>query len=70
MEIKKEFQLANELLEQVLGGVSLSSMNKIYTFTGEYAASRAAEVKQLSVCGCSCQCNETLGSGSGAGAGA
>jgi hypothetical protein len=70
MEKHNEFELTNELLEQVLGGVSRSPFKKIYTFTGKYAAQQALELEQSTLCGCSCQCNDTNGSGGGAGAGA
>lgn len=65
METMSDFNLTNELLEKVLGGVSTKSNKIVYSFTGPYADIQAKQISQPLEPACSCSC----AGGSGAGAG-
>lgn len=67
MKSVKEFQLANEMLEKVLGG-NASPLGQVFTFTGAYAERQAQSIGHITRgCGCGCGCAGGAGNGSGAG---
>lgn len=67
MEKNDDFTLANEALENILGGANLNGALNFFTFSGANAVQDAQNLQKAQDCGCSCFCNDGCGGGGGAG---
>ena len=67
MKDLKEFQLANEMLEKVLGGITSPAAKRTFQFNSIYALEQAQKMGLMRGCACGCACGGEQGGGGGAG---
>lgn len=68
MTMTDDFALANEALENILGGSNMNGTVRTFSFMGANAVQEAKQVDQVGLnCACSCFCNDGSGGGGGGG---